>query len=416
MAFVNIYYLMYPLSRYDVSKYGDNKQMFVKPLWDPKSDMYMRVYLSTKSRFDIDFFHSDFVSYNDAGNNATNQLLNHALLWDEKLNSSSFSKSFLLTTSNCDNDVDNNDGIRSNNHLNTCDKDKSYKFAADWLDRVEKSAIERGEGGVLKTISSAGHGVESTSALLTLYEWSTNKISSIFQQSNVQTSSNDEQKSKHGILERKVLKLPIHSPLWVSLQGNSSLFLHVLLVKEESSTNSMKWPPTSPEEAMSTISNAYKSNSLLMDQVNMIKYESPHHVGKPTRILLNDLIYYWNKYIKYSKEMPPWVMEISKPEESLAYKQMLELKKNNAGYPYWKPEVSIKYINEHDSYYPYDLVRLSGMQIVTLAKKTTKHPTGIALMPAMHVDEMGLTSDKVNNLYTFRIRFRSLLCESYSVI
>jgi hypothetical protein len=388
LAFLNIYYLMYPLSRHDISNYDKSK--IVKPLWDSKSDMNLRVYLSTKPKFDVDFFQSDFVSYDNA--NITKSL-NHALLWDEKLNSSSFSKSFLLTTSSCTNNDTDEFGRYS---VNKCDNDKSYQFASNWLDKIEENAIEIGEGGVLKALASAGQGIESTSALLTLYDWMTNKISALmkimFQKTSVQTSKDN--KTKHGILERKILKLPSNSPIWKTIRSNSSLYLHVLLVRKDSSS-SITWPPSFPDEAASTLVTAHRANSLLLGQVNMIKYESPHHIGKPTRVLFNDLMYYWRKYVKYSREMPPWVMEISKPEETYAYKQMMDLKKRKAGYPYWKPEVSIKYVND-DSHYPNELVHLSGLPVVQ-TKRTKKHPTGVAILPAMHVDEMGLTSDKVRH-------------------
>jgi hypothetical protein len=68
------------------------------------------------------------------------------------------------------------------------------------------------------------------------------------------------------------------------------------------------------------------------------------------------------------------------------------MKKQGATYPYWKPEVSIKYVND-ESKYPMDYAGLSGMPMVQV-RREANHPTGIAFMPALHVDEIGLTSEK----------------------
>lgn len=40
-SFMNIYRMMYPLSAYDLSKFGDETN-FVKPLWDTASEMHIR--------------------------------------------------------------------------------------------------------------------------------------------------------------------------------------------------------------------------------------------------------------------------------------------------------------------------------------------------------------------------------------
>ena len=124
----------------------------------------------------------------------------------------------------------------------------------------------------------------------------------------------------------------------------------------------------------------------------MVKYESPHHIGKPRRYLYKDIVYFWNKYIKNSREMPPWVMAISKPEEYTNYMKMMSMKENSEKYPYWKPEVAVKYINDQESY-PFELAQLSGMPVARL-KPNRDHPTGYAFTPAIHVDEIGLTQEK----------------------
>ena len=100
MAAVNLYRLMFPLSVMDLSQY-DYPKDFVHPLWkkDSPDEMYMRVYLSTKSRFTLDFLQADTYEETTETEETTTaqQGKPHVLLWDEKLDSPSFSKSFLLT-------------------------------------------------------------------------------------------------------------------------------------------------------------------------------------------------------------------------------------------------------------------------------------------------------------------------------
>jgi hypothetical protein len=69
------------------------------------------------------------------------------------------------------------------------------------------------------------------------------------------------------------------------------------------------------------------------------------------------------------------------------------MKKSGSGYPYWKPEVAIKYVND-DQVYPLEYVGSSGMEIKQLKKPDRLHPTGLILLPQLHVDEIGLTSEK----------------------
>ena len=92
-------------------------------------------------------------------------------------------------------------------------------------------------------------------------------------------------------------------------------------------------------------------------------------------------------------ELPPWDFSFSKPADQAVYESYLDMKKRGAGYPYWKPEVSIKYVKDDESY-PMNVADYSGMQMVRLPKKTPDHPTGIAHLPALYSSEIGLTSDK----------------------
>jgi Cleft lip and palate transmembrane protein 1 (CLPTM1) len=124
----------------------------------------------------------------------------------------------------------------------------------------------------------------------------------------------------------------------------------------------------------------------------MVKYAPPTHISKPRRILLHDISFVIKQFFLGSKESPPWEMEHSKPKEHRMYQKSLEMKRDGVGYPYWKPEVAVKYVNDEQAY-PGELVTLSGMPLVQVPR-SKMHPTGAAFIPALHVDEIGLTSEK----------------------
>ena len=429
-AGLSLFRLMFPLAQMDLSEYPP--QQLVHPLWKTSGDsktihgdsnshknheaMWLRVYLSTKDQFDASFLETEFASAtnnndddndtdstnNDATTTASTspqkQLLpnDSALLWEEQVTSSSFSKSFLLTSAQCD--------AKTTTTTPPCNyhQQQSYQFATQWLDAADQLAMERGEGGVLAAMKAAGQGVESTSVLLNLYQSLTHQVSQIlhFLQTGSFPSSdnnnNKDQKDYAGILQRQIITLPPDSEIWSAIQSNSTLRVHVLLLRQEDTKNNndpaASWPPTSVSHAMQTLRKLASSHSLLTGGVNMVKYDLPHHIHAPRRILFQDLVYWYNKLVHNTRAMPPWVMEISKPEETQQYKAAMAMKANQQSYPYWKPQVSIKFVNEVQSY-PYELAGASGMPVVRV-KPSVHHPSGLAFTPAIHVDEIGLTLDK----------------------
>jgi Cleft lip and palate transmembrane protein 1 (CLPTM1) len=396
MAMLNLYKLMFPLAMVDLSHY-QNPQDFVHPLWkasrEPSSvEMHMRVYLSTSPSFSLQFLASeDFPSEKNDDNspNATSSgysTLSHVMLWDQILDSASLSKSFLLT-----NFEDSSD--------DACITDPSYQFAINWINRTERMLLAAGrDGDILSQLSAAsGHGVESTSFLLSLYQALSRRIRLIVQYFTSELKTDDKNDTVISGLEGYTrIFIPQKAPIWSALQSNSTLFLHVLVIRTAPVNGILDWPPKSFEEAKQSIQKASNTYSLLMGKVNMIKYDLPNHIGHPRRILYHDVTYYWNRYVLGSREMPPWVMAIYKPEEFISYQKALEWKKKGMGYPYWKPEVSIKFVNDEDSY-PVDYAHMSGMPLVAVRGRSAggiQHPTGHAFMPALHVDEMGMTSEK----------------------
>mmetsp|Transcript_9766 Transcript_9766/g.19825 ORF Transcript_9766/g.19825 Transcript_9766/m.19825 type:complete len:774 (-) Transcript_9766:7-2328(-) len=376
MAGFNIYRLMHPLSGVDLNEFESNT--FVKPLWTAQEEtMHMRVYLSSKKDFTLNFLEAEF---GKDGGEATKPS-NVAILWDEEVSSPSFSKSFLLTSLEC---LETDSCPNSSN--------PSHEFAVSWLDQAEKIALERGEGGVIAAMSAAGQGIESTSMLLTAYQSLNKQIKKLLAGMGVIPAPDEEKElDLAGILDRKIVSLPPKSPIWKAIQSNQNIYVHVLLLRQIKGSE-LKWPPSNLEEATAAVRKAFQSHAALKGNVNMVKAETPHHIGKPRRHLYRDIVYFWNKYVKQSSETPPWDMAESKPEEYKNYKQMVSMKEKGQKYPYWKPEVAVKYINDPEPY-PMDLAQLSGMPVARM-KPSKEHPTGYAFTPAIHVDEIGLTQEK----------------------
>jgi hypothetical protein len=372
-AFLNFYKLMYPLSTIDVASYP--KTSLVGPLWDDASKLRMKVYLSSRPRFDTNFLdHEYWYAHAEAAEDQSRQEIDDAvLLWQQEMSEASTSKSFLLTTLDCSEENE------------ACVVDPSYEYATKWLDLAE----HKGEGGVLSELK-AGEGIESTSVLLTIYWAISGQVKNLLRFTGL-LSPDESSESKDKVTKSERINLPVKSSIWSALQTNSTLYLHVILVKQDSAS---VLPQTLNEERLA-LSTASKTHSLMLGNVDLIKYDEPHHIRAPGRILLYDIVYLFNRHIlgRNTSEHPPWDMAFAQPEKFAIYQKARQMKVAGAGYPFWKPQVSIKYINDN-VLYPVDYMGMSGMNLVQLDRKTQQHPTGIAIMPAMHVDEIGLTSEK----------------------
>lgn len=387
-AILSLYRLMYPLSAVDLSTFDPNS--FVRPLWKQGEKMYLRVYLSTSPRISADYFKAGYESEESEDDETSSEGQGVrtkgigdgpvALLWDETVNSPAFSKSFLLTT--CQDDD------------SACKEGTSHKFASSWLDHAEHAAAERGEGGVLSVVSAAGHGIESTSILLTFYQSVYSRIRSLLANLHLVSIPEKESQSDLGILERKIVNLSPTSPIWSQLQHNATLYLHVLVLRGQA-VPLQSWPPLTAADAHKAVTTASRSNALLGGQVDLVKFDVPHHASKPSRILYHDLAYIIKRFFlrgTTTDDSPPWDMEYSNPEEYRTFQQLKRQQQLGQGYPYWKPEVSVKYVTDVVDY-PLDHVGRSGMPLVR-TQQTAQHPTGYSYTPAIHVDEIGLTSEK----------------------
>jgi len=350
-AMINLYGLMYPLTRVNLDDFQPDS--FIRPLWDTEAKMAMKVYLSTKEKYSEEFLRSEFESTTE-GKEKPKDIV---LLWQQPIHSASLSKTFLISSLDCI--KEDNDGVSPCSTATPIDP--SLKYARDWLDSQDKALLED-DGSIFSTIqSAAGQGIESTSILLTLGQGISKKSNSLLETlglvKNAPTKEDDF--TSKGIEERSNIHLPASSPIWSTLMNNSTIYVHVVLVREQFYLDK---PDLTLNEALVTLGQASRSHSLLLGKVDLIKYDTPTHLGRPNRILLWDLDYLFRKYIIRDQEVgrPPWDMQITQPEYFAAYQQMQQMKVEGKGYPYWKPEVAIKYLIDEDAY-PMDIAHVSGM-------------------------------------------------------
>jgi len=153
----------------------------------------------------------------------------------------------------------------------------------------------------------------------------------------------------------------IDQSIWNKLQGNSSIYLHVFITQEG----------YSPDPA----SQNYNQLKTLHGMVPLVKY-GPHPKSRPTRYLLNDLWMYLG--------LENFIKEIPQPKK--------KVKPVSKGTPValWKPEIAIKLVNDF-SLYPLNQLPAAiadGLSVVQTQQDVYQY------LPPMHVDEIGLTSDR----------------------
>jgi len=414
--------LMYPLRKVDVTTYPP--QQLVRSYWYPmklqdpskkKPAVYhlsMKVYLSSNPEFHTDFLVDEFdaketflgVGQHSAASTAQTtedrrlKRTKHdaILLWEQPAmkDFTFLSRNIILTT--------DKEGSSSSSS-------SSMNYAVQWLQDAQRKAdaLSGSDSGVLQALStaSAGQGIASTSLLLTFYNSVHSSLQSLIQwiTKSEPTSLTNKTKEEHSPL---MFHLKPSSSIWKAIMNNSTVYLHVALTRNEAETFYLPQISVSYKDELQRLQQAANIHNMLLGNVNIIKHDIPHHVLKPTRILLHDLVYLMQRYgiptslIWKSKEawtLPPWDLSHSKPNEFAAYQRAQDMKKNHIGYPYWKPEVIIQMITDRESY-PQDHVHLSGMEVIQVNKRKLKQgnlfESGLAYLPGLYVDEIGLTSDK----------------------
>eukprot|EP00554_Chaetoceros_debilis_P011982 CAMPEP_0194117480 /NCGR_PEP_ID=MMETSP0150-20130528/31434_1 /TAXON_ID=122233 /ORGANISM="Chaetoceros debilis, Strain MM31A-1" /LENGTH=845 /DNA_ID=CAMNT_0038808491 /DNA_START=69 /DNA_END=2606 /DNA_ORIENTATION=+ len=426
-----VYNLMNPLHSIDMTSFSAKD--LVKPYWkkhkhkrhtagsqenNGNMPMGMKVYMSTNPQFNADYIIDEFQQKARASSSSSinsnseeelprkrNPSHDSILLWDEPyVSSASLSKSFILTSD------DENDETSPS---------ESFQFATDWLDSAdEKEKALEGGGGVTAVLSSAGDGIESTSVLLSLYKAVGDGISKLLGSNeealdDENSAKNDNDNSNGN--SRVIVPISKSSSIWKSIINNSTVNIQVVLLRNGRED-------TTFQSTMNNIMKDQQSHDLLVDGVDMIKFDPPYHINKPARYLYKDIAYIIQRYIlrMVGEEVPkPWDMSKTKPEDFNIYEQSLEMKESGTGYPYWKPEVAVKLVSEEDEY-PIDFVGYSQMEVIQVGKGQGKgqgqdnsFESGYAYLPGLYVDEMGLTSEKyipLNNTVSalpLRISFHS---------
>eukprot|EP00979_Chaetoceros_neogracilis_P010708 scaffold2561_cov232-Chaetoceros_neogracile.AAC.7 len=395
-----IYNLMHPLQNipnadsYPPEELVGNYWKLKNELEATKDKMGIKVYLSTNQEFTADFIIDEFQQKKKAArkhqpifNAKDNDVRNEddigdipakrnprhdtILLWEEpQIAYPSLSKTFILTS-----------GIDADS------SSASFQFAQTWLDELdEKDEAMKGGSGISAVLTSAGDGIESTSVLLSLYKGINDGISKIFKVPEQEIKASSKKN------DREIVSIPKSSSIWNNLMNNSTVNVRVLITRNGRQDSNYR----------TTLNNLMKderSHDLLVDGVDLVKYDTPHHIHKATRYLYKDILYVLRKHILRmvgDDEYAPWAMSVSKPKEYQLHQTAVDMKERGMGYPYWKPEVAVKLVSE-EAKYPMDFVGHSQMDVIKVDNQSSgKKPfeSGYAYLPGLYVDEMGLTSEK----------------------
>ena len=443
-AFSNLLNLMYPLRNIPKDTLASyTKDKMVYPYWASGSnedELGLRVYLSSKPDFSLDYFKENdkfsTISDNDGSENVAEEeddvirKGNSFLLWseDNALDATKTfpSRSFVLVA-NDDPSSTATTCSSTNDDTQTCSNEqesaqKSIQFAHKWLEdsiKHEKDLASDG-GGIMAAMNSAGGGIESTSVLLTLYTSLSRNLKSLLDtiihtiSGGGESSSDDATQSsskQDGDAEepKTIIHISPNNPLWKSLKSNGAAYVHVVLVRQTPTTNTEMTKLISssktPQSAAKNIQQRHAEHNVLFGKVQMIKQEVPLHVESPKRFLYRDALFVLKKYIMCpikddgacTNLIPPWNVQHHQTQAHQEYQQAQHDKKEGIKYPYWKPEVMIHLIQDEEGY-PVDYHNQVGFDIIQVRGRgkqyDSRHPSGYSYLPAVHVDEIGLTSDK----------------------
>ena len=429
-AFSNLLNLMYPLRNIPQNElHSIPKDKKVYPYWGSSSntdhELGLRVYLSATPDFSLDYFadNDKFGESEDDDNIIRSG--NSFLLWSEDNAIDTTKRSFVFVASDdpssCNTDAnDDSDSTQSCN----AEEQKSIEFAHKWLEDAiqHEQQLQSDGGGIMAAVNSAGSGIESTSVLLTLYTSIHRNLKSLLSLSGGGESSDDESggvskqsKDQVGDDEPKTIYISPQNPVWKSFMSKGTAYVHVLLIRQtpgptiseekQQQQSHLISASSDPKSAASRLQQLHSQHNVLFGKVNMIKHEIPLHVPSPKRLLYRDLLFMLKKYIMCPMKddstcntlVPPWNVQYHQPQAHKEYQQATYDKKQGVKYPYWKPEVSIHLIQDEECY-PIDYANSVGFDIIQVAGRgrphDDRHPSGYSYLPAVHVDEIGLTSDK----------------------
>mmetsp|Transcript_1761 Transcript_1761/g.2331 ORF Transcript_1761/g.2331 Transcript_1761/m.2331 type:complete len:686 (+) Transcript_1761:191-2248(+) len=447
-----IYNLMHPMNNIDLTAFPSNQ--LVKPYWDTKdansnTSLSMKVYLSTHKEFNADFIfdeanrkyqqskmsdnnsedNDELESYDEKENDSMpkKQFPKHdsILLWEESNISPSiptFIKSFILTTTT------NKQSLVSSVQ-EQAQKEKyseSFQYALGCLKeanakdlRLKDNSGSSTASDVTALLSNAGDGIETTSIILSSYKGIENTLLKVLKAIGKDESSDkDGTSDTNNISADEIIVLPISksSSIWKHLMKNSTAYVHAILERNNIHAEEQQHYQTRTVESsvnrrslyqktLSRLQKLESSYNLLSGGTNLVKHDLPNHISKPKRFLYKDIIYVIQKYIfmnnNANNNIIPWDMSKVKPQEYKIYQHTLEQKESGIGYPYWKPDVAVKLVSDHE-HYPLDYVGYSGMKVIRVphgrsssdSNQEKKFESGYAYLPGLYVDEIGLTSEQ----------------------
>jgi flagellar basal body-associated protein FliL len=423
-AFSNLVNLMYPLRNIPqdvLQSYGKDRMVFPFWNWDEKSsvgraELGLRVYLSTQEHFSVNFFQSNDefeektqdgdgskIDQPDEGFKRVDRG-NSFLLWSEdntfEATKSFHSRSFVIVASD--------DACEAG----TCSskQQNSIEFAHQWIKNSiqHEKQLQSDGGGLISAMNSAGGGIESTSVLLALYTSVQRNMKHMLEYfiSGSDASSSEKTDREEEEEPKSTIYISPQNPIWKSLMSNGTAYVHVLLVRQKASTQSSKQHliSSSPNAhaASQRLQQLHSHHNVLFGRVDMTKRELPLHVPSPKRLLYKDILFCVQKYgmcpLSRGRDcnsmVPPWNVAHHQPKEFEEYSLARQHKQQGVKYPYWKPEVHIHLIQEEEGY-PLDFANHLGFEIVQVGRPgLVQHPSGYSYLPAVHVDEIGLTSDK----------------------
>jgi len=430
-AFSNLLNLMYPLRNVPLdvlNSIPNDRKVF--PYWNWKqesakqADLGLRVYLSSEPNFSVNFFaHDDDFAADDeesrddaaAAPPKTNNDGKSFLLWSEddalKATTNFPSRSFILVAGD-ESSSGSCDSITNQGDQQTCAsaQQKSQDFAHRWLEDSIKheKQLQLDGGGIMAAMNSAGGGIESTSILLTFYssllKTAKRLVNNVVQSVSGDTSTaskvfSEQSTQEMGEEPKSIIHIDENTPVWQSIMSNGTAYVHVLLVRQ---TPAFISSSPDPRTAAVRLQQLHSQHNVLLGRVSMIKRELPLHVPSPKRLLYRDVLFAIKKYGLCQlwddgtchSLVAPWNILHHQPQEQAEYQLAQQHKKEGVTYPYWKPEVRIHLIQE-DEGYPIDYANRVGFEIVRLSNGGNgQHSSGYAYLPSVHVDEIGLTSDK----------------------
>ena len=422
-AFNNLAKLMNPLAQFAAEELRQMPQdQMVNPFWggdDAAGTLGLRVYLSTERDFHLEFLSdAEFgeQAETESGFKSVLDQQRSFLLWSEDNAVDSTTqfpaRSFVLVASDeMQPPATSSSCTLSGEECSASQAQTSIEYAHKWIqDSIQhERQLASDGGGLMAAMNSAGGGIESTSVLLAFYTSLTRSVKTIFERvlgliSADESSSDAGPSGSTADAEEPltIINLSPKNPLWRNLMSNGTAYVHVVLARQFPYADEPHMLSASPDarSARRKLQKIHAHHNLLLDQVGMIKRELPTHVPPPRRLLYRDFVFVARKYtlclvreVDSCKLSPPWDIEHHQSVANSDYQMAKSQRKEGIVVPYWKPEVHIHLIKDSESY-PMQVANRVGFEIIQVGQGDARHRSGYAYLPAAHVDEIGLTSEK----------------------